>query len=216
MSLLDFFFPSADLARNRPYVDLGLSVYWATMNVGARFEYEYGDSFLWGETEPVKRGDYKFRSKNGYGFTRYVTEPCENTDYQSTLLMEDDAARQRWGGQWRMPTVDEMKELVRRCYWQALLINHTIRAYRITGPNGNSILLPQVDLWTSSLYRNNSFAYSLHFEESTYDDDDDEDEDEDDEEEDEEREEEEEQKVPKIMEEYREHRLSVRAVLPKS
>lgn len=163
MSLLDFPSPSAASACNRPYVDLGLSVYWATMNIGARFEYEYGDSFRWGEILPAKGAKYKFFSVNRWQFTRYITEPANNTDYQSTLLTEDDAAQQQWGGKWRMPTVDEMEELYRQCHWQALLINRTIRAYRITGQNGNAILLPQVDIWTSSLHRDNQFAYGLHF-----------------------------------------------------
>ena len=62
-----------------------------------------------------------------------------------------------------MPTVDEMTELVEKCSWQALMINHAILVYRVTGPSGNSILLPQQDLWTSSLYANDSFAFYLWF-----------------------------------------------------
>lgn len=157
-------------AFNRhPYVDLGPSVYWATMNVGARFDYEYGDVFQWGEIRSGKGTTYKFYTE-GYGnnyYTRYTTSRnnAQNNkpDYQSTLLPQDDVAHQYMSGSWRMPTIDEMEELLARCHWQALLINRTIRAYRITGQNGNSILLPQVALWTSSLHEYNHLAYCLNF-----------------------------------------------------
>ena len=33
-------------------VDLGLSVKWANMNVGANSPVDYGDYFAWGETKP--------------------------------------------------------------------------------------------------------------------------------------------------------------------
>ncbi len=193
MGLFDFLFsPSDALKSNRhPYVDLGLSVYWATMNVGAHFDYEYGDSFRWGEIRQAKEDEpYKFlRRGSSYHLSRYLTEPSNGVyiDYQATLLPQDDAAHQRMGGNWRMPTVDEMEELRKKCHWQALLINRTIRAYRISAGNGNSIMLPQVSLWTSSLFENNRFAYSLLFLD----------------------------RAPKIQEYSREYCLAVRGVLPK-
>lgn len=139
------------------YVDLGLSVYWATMNVGARYDYEYGKCCGWGG----------IRNGGTLLWSRYCTKfdpPCgSKPDYLTTLLLRDDIAHRCMGGDWRMPTVDEMTELVEKCSWQALMINHAIPAYRVTGPNGNSILLPQQSLWTSSLYANDCEAYYLWF-----------------------------------------------------
>ncbi len=194
MGLFDFLFPSSDALRSNccPYIDLGLSVYWATMNVGARFDYEYGDSFRWGEVRPPKSGEpYKFLRRGSSDLSRYLTQrSCVKPDYQTTLLSEDDVAHRRMGGNWRMPTIDEMEELYKNCHWQALLINRTIRAYRITARNGNSILLPQVNLWTSSLHENNLRAYCLSFYSSN-------------------------RSGPKITYTNRESCLAVRGVLPK-
>lgn len=134
------------------YVDLGLSVYWATMNVGAKYNYEYGERVCWGS-------EY-----NGWYRKKYIIDTSNGQpDYLTTLLPEDDAAHCSMGGDWRMPVVEEMAELVEKCSWQAVLINHVIPAYQVTGPSGNSILLPQKNLWTSSLYRKEENAYCLVF-----------------------------------------------------
>lgn len=139
------------------YVDLGLSVYWATMNVGARYDYEYGKCCGWGG----------IRNGGRLPWSRYCTKfnpPCgSKPDYLTTLLLRDDIAHRSMGGDWRMPTVDEMGELWEKCSWQALMINHAMPAYRVTGLNGNSILLPTQSLWTSSLYANDCKAYCLQF-----------------------------------------------------
>lgn len=163
------------------------------MNVGARFDYEYGESFRWGEIKQSKEGEpYKFLKRGSSDFSRYITELSSAVppDYQTTLLPQDDVAHRRMGGNWRMPTVDEMEELRDKCHWQALLINRAIRAYRITAGNGNSILLPQVSLWTSSLFESNSYAYSLSFNRSNH-------------------------NSPKIGKTLREYDRAVRGVLPK-
>lgn len=134
------------------YVDLGLSVYWATMNVGAKYDYEYGKCVGWGS------------DRSGWIEKKYIVNTRHGRpDYLTTLLPEDDAAHCSMGGDWRMPMVEEMTELVEKCSWQAVLINHAIPAYQVTGPNGNSILLSQQDLWTSSLYRQDQQAYCLVF-----------------------------------------------------
>ena len=104
-------------------VDLGLSVQWANMNLGAEKESDYGDYFAWGESEPYYSsigdpmtwkegksagyvsgwGSYKFH--DGSSFTKY------NGSDKSTLDPEDDAVAQIWGGGWRMPTKAELEEL---------------------------------------------------------------------------------------------------------
>ena len=46
-------------------VDLGLSVKWATCNVGAESPEEYGDYFAWGET--TTKTEYTYENSKTYG-----------------------------------------------------------------------------------------------------------------------------------------------------
>lgn len=114
-------------------VDLGLSVKWATCNVGANSPEEYGDYFAWGEITPKKR---------------YSSDNYE-LDFMNDDIPDDiagnamyDAATANWGGSWRMPTYDEMYELTRRCTWEWTEV-FGIEGYKVTSKkNGNSIFLP--------------------------------------------------------------------------
>lgn len=150
-------------SAGQQYVDLGLSVYWAAMNMGARYDYERGIGCKWGEiTKSNAEGEQCFQFERKW--EKYVTDDAwGEPDYLTTLLPEDDMVHCQMGGDWRMPTVDEMNELLTQCTWQAVLINHAIRAYQITGPNGNTMLLPQKNLWTSSLCEDNGKAFGLVF-----------------------------------------------------
>ncbi len=157
-------------------VDLGLSVKWATMNVGANAPEEYGDYFAWGETSP--KNDYSwntyFDSVNGSdsNFKKY-------TIGKKTILdPEDDAAHVNWGGSWRMPTKEEQDELCEKCTWNWITQNGKT-GYKVTSKtNGNSIFLPAAgyrdnsDLsdvgssgyyWSSLDAYNSSGAYYLYF-----------------------------------------------------
>lgn len=123
-------------------VDLGLSVKWANMNVGAQSETDYGDYFAWGET--TAKSDYSWStykwSVNGSSssFSKYTT------DTNTTLDPADDAASANWGGTWRMPTPAELEELINNCSWQWVTSynNVSVNGYVVTGSNGNSIFLP--------------------------------------------------------------------------
>jgi hypothetical protein len=107
------------------YVDLGLSVKWATCNVGANKPEEYGDYFAWGETKP----------KRIYNKSVYKSNP-------TTLPLSNDAARANWGGSWRMPTMAEQDELREQCTWTWTTQNG-VKGYKVTSKsNGNSIFLP--------------------------------------------------------------------------
>ena len=146
------------------YVDLGLSVKWATCNVGATTPEDYGDYFAWGETEPKTEytwANYKWCEGTENNMTKYNA-----TDGLTTLLPEDDAAHVNWGGQWRMPTGKEMKELYDFCTWERINTGEH-KGYRLTSTiNGNSIFLPAAgfkselnhnaqesgnDIWSSSI-----------------------------------------------------------------
>ena len=129
-------------------VDLGLSVLWATCNVGASTPEDYGDYFAWGETTPKEQYDwstYKYSKGAGRTNIKYCTNSIYGyngfTDNKIVLDLEDDAATVNWGGNWRMPTYVEFNELVERCTWSWITQNG-VEGYKVIGPNGNSIFLP--------------------------------------------------------------------------
>jgi len=126
------------------YVDLGLSVKWATCNVGAANPEEVGGLFAWGETEPksdYSYSTYKFSKNGGKGsYTKY-----SDNDNKTVLDLEDDVAHVKWGGSWRMPTWEEMDELLNECTWTWTELNG-IEGFRVTskkaGYEDRSIFLP--------------------------------------------------------------------------
>ena len=127
-------------------VDLGLSVMWASCNVGASSPEEYGDYFAWGETEPKSDyswDTYKWCNGSETNLTRYNTQSEYGAvDYNTQLKLSDDAARANWGGKWRMPTMAEQDELCKNCTWTWTTQNG-VNGYRVSSKkNGNSIFLP--------------------------------------------------------------------------
>ena len=145
------------------YVDLGLSVKWATMNVGASSSEGYGDYFAWGETEPKDVYDwntYKWCNGSSTSQTKYNTKSGYGTvDKKNTLELSDDAARANWGGAWRMPTDAELTELREQCTWTWTSQNG-VYGYKVTSKsNGNSIFLPAAGYrLDSSLYYAGSYG----------------------------------------------------------
>ena len=127
-------------ASNFEWVDLGLSVKWATCNVGATSPGEYGDYFAWGETSP----------KAEYTWNNSLTYDVPMSDISGDP--QYDAATANWGGSWRMPTTTEMDELCYNCTWTWTSLNG-VYGMEVTGPNGNSIFLPAAG------YRNGSSSY---------------------------------------------------------
>ena len=134
------------------FVDLGLSVRWATLNVGASNLWDYGQHFAWGEKQSKKYYDWKqykfkprFRLVTGK-FTKYNTDPSKgHVDSLTTLCPEDDVANANWGGKWRMPTDEDFKELIENCTWKWIDTSNQ-EGYLITsnkpGYNDCSIFLP--------------------------------------------------------------------------
>lgn len=170
-----------DVENGHIYVDLGLSVKWATCNIGANKSEELGDYFAWGETLPkdyYEWSNYKWCT----GSERYLTRYCcdwvfgagNYTDNFSILHMSDDAARVNWGGSWRMPTKEELCELYIECTWEWITQNG-VKGYKVTSEsNGNSIFLPAAgsygNYWSSSLDTDSpNFAFSLFFNSSSVD-----------------------------------------------
>ena len=151
------------------YVDLGLSVKWATCNIGANEPQEYGDYFSWGETEPkliYTSATYAYRS----------------SPLTSSLSEEEDAAHIVWGGSWRMPTVDEFDELrdARNCAW-VWSSQNGVKGYKVISlkesTKGRYIFLPAAGyynnqnlcydgsdgLYWSASFAKKSWAFGLNF-----------------------------------------------------
>lgn len=125
------------------WVDLGLSVCWATTNVGANSEGGYGNYYAYGET--VSKKNYKeqnYKHSKGDFFTKYCSDSSYgNVDNKTSLEPIDDVAAVKWGGKWRIPTKEECEELCNRCTWKSVVRNGH-KGCLVTGPNGNSIFLP--------------------------------------------------------------------------
>lgn len=140
---------TSGLENGYAWVDLGLSVKWATCNVGASKPEEYGCYFAWGEVEPKAIYDwatYKWANGSETTMTKYCSESSYGnngfTDDKTVLDAEDDAATVNMGGSWRMPTVEEMSELIDGCTWTWKTKNG-INGYEVKSKtNGNSIFLP--------------------------------------------------------------------------
>ena len=121
------------------YIDLGLSVKWATANLGASSSGKYGDYYAWGETKT--KTDYSWSSyKHGdsKSMTKYnCSANFGKVDNKTKLDLVDDAANVVWGGDWRMPTSNEVAELYKNCDWTC-----EDQGYRVTSKiNGRSIFL---------------------------------------------------------------------------
>ncbi|MCQ2219458.1 MAG: hypothetical protein MJZ33_13420 [Paludibacteraceae bacterium] len=124
------------------YVDLGLpsGLKWATCNVGAEMPTDFGDFFAWGETSPDSFPSWWY---DKYG--QKTTSKYNNEDKRKKLESSDDAASMNWGDGWRMPTLDDVKELVEFCEWKSQNDYNSsgIAGYLGTSKkNGNTIFLP--------------------------------------------------------------------------
>lgn len=152
-------------------MDLGLSVKWGPCNVGASRPWEYGDYYAWGEIEPYYEPGYalsipsvwKPGKSEGYSWSSYrfwnesnlLTKYCTDSNYgyngiidnKTVLDPEDDIAHVYLGGDWRMPTIEEFRELydTANCTLKWTIQNGVhgwIVTSKITGFDGNSIFLP--------------------------------------------------------------------------
>lgn len=131
------------------WVDLGLpsGIKWATTNVGANAPEEYGDYFAWGETSAKLTyydwSTYKWcRGSHDTPIKYIIDSYCGTIDNKTTLDPSDDAAHLNWGGKWRMPTMEEQKELLDFCDWTQTTINGVNGYLGKSKNNKNSIFLP--------------------------------------------------------------------------
>lgn len=109
-------------------IDLGLSVKWASFNIGANSPEEYGGYYGWGDPS----GNLTTENLDDYPSANPPSSIC-GTEY--------DIATSNWGKDWRMPTQAECEELASECTWEWSTVNG-INGMTVTGTNGNSIFLP--------------------------------------------------------------------------
>ena len=123
-------------------VDLGLSVKWASWNIGASRPEGFGGYYAWGETD----------TKKDYTWNTYLCNEdncCTSADpiYAAGLWAngiqgsEYDVAHVKWGGKWRMPKPEEILELLNSCTW-TMTTQNDVEGYQVTAVNGNSIFIP--------------------------------------------------------------------------
>ena len=166
-------------------VDLGLSVKWASFNLGATKSEEYGNYYAWGEIEPMTSyhpETYKWATA-GYYLNKYTTEPKAPfypvPDNKTVLDLEDDAAAVALGNNWRMPTVEEIEELGNGCSLTFETLNGVsgVRAVsNVPGYTDKSIFIPCAGImnengvqyetsdacfWSATLTNNSSILYYL-------------------------------------------------------
>ncbi len=115
------------------WVDLGLSVKWATCDVGASSPSDYGDYYAWGEISTKS----KYKETNSSAYRVSMGDISGDSRY--------DTARANRGGTWRLPTRAEIQELIDNCTWQ-WTTQDGHKGCKVTGPNGSSIFLPAAGL----------------------------------------------------------------------
>ena len=185
------------------YVDLGLpsGLKWAKCNLGASKPSDYGDYYAWGETAPkadydwatykwmqAGKSDWQYITKytiadGQTGGIWYDSSGAFIGDNKTVLAAADDAATANLGSPWRMPTADEIKELIDNCTW-IWTTQDGVNGYQVDGPNGNAIFLPasgeredsglidagtKARYWSSSLRTTlNSYAHHIYFDSGNY------------------------------------------------
>jgi uncharacterized protein (TIGR02145 family) len=130
---------TSGIHNGHEWVDLGLSVKWATCNVGAFSPGEYGGYFAWGETGTKSEFNFSNCDSSNKSWSEIAGNPSR------------DVARPNWGGDWRMPTKAEFDELLSQCIWTWTTQNGR-SGYMVTSKtNGNNIFLPaagnRLDSW---------------------------------------------------------------------
>ena len=140
-------FITADLPSEE-LIDMGVSVKWASCNIGASKPDEGGIRFAWGETAPKESyslDNYKWYSQDNY--TKY----CLDDDLR-VLQPDDDAATAILGSKWRTPTHDEVIELVDNCNWMWAYYGSTCGLAGTSKTTGKTLFFP------ATIY--NSISYS--------------------------------------------------------
>lgn len=108
-------------------VDMGVSVLWADRNIGAKSLYDYGVNYNWGVTDIS--GDEKAQ-KSLSNFPSDIS----GTEY--------DIATVNYGDGWKMPTIEDFRELVKNCEIYTHEENGVAGYILVSKVNGNQLFLP--------------------------------------------------------------------------
>ncbi len=130
------------------WVDLGLSVYWSTCNLGAKSPEQYGDYYAWGEIKPQADAKYEWDSYEWYyiegdALKKYnLNSKYGNVNNKAILDDDDDASHVQWEGSWYMPTTEEIIELINNCKWNKKSYSGVVGYEGVSKKNGRSIFIP--------------------------------------------------------------------------
>ena len=150
------------------YVDLGLSVKWATCNVGATLASDEGKLFQFGRVDGYRYNDNnnQFRTnaqnKQDTG-NEYIPKTASGKTYNvgETLQPADDAANVNMGGAWKMPTKDQLEELYGNTTYDVVTVNG-VQGMLFTstkpGYEGKQLFIPFAGYWYGNFYEKGSFA----------------------------------------------------------
>ena len=147
-------FKTESLINGYDWVDLGLpsGLKWATCNVGADSPEDYGNYYAWGETET--KSEYTKENSLTYGLSILELQSQGIIDGNNNLTPLYDAAAANWGSTWRMPTKEDLKELVDNCNWEMILEND-VYGVKVIGINGCSVFFP-----TTGCYKEGMLYYA--------------------------------------------------------
>ena len=132
--------------------------YWAGKNIGAQSPWEYGYYFWWGDAVGYKWVNDAWVASDGSSSNFSFASTTTPTYGQSidtltsqgritaagVLAPEHDAAHVQWGGSWRMPTDQELRDLNSKCDWTWMFMNG-VSGYVVKGRDAYasaSIFLP--------------------------------------------------------------------------
>lgn len=138
VSLTDVREPHVDYNRKMAYVDLGLPsrCLWGAYNLGAPSSGEPGDYYAWAELETkdyFSRNTYKYYDAENVEYTKYAN------GRDTTLLLEDDAARLELGEGWYVPTKEDFQELMNNCTFSTYTGGDITYLKATSNINGKSI-----------------------------------------------------------------------------
>ena len=140
-------------------VDLGLSVKWASCNIGADAPEKHGDYYAWGEIS--SKSEYTWLTYQWCeGNTATLSKYSSNLDKKMHLEISDDVAQKLLDDNWRIPTYEEQRELVTRCDW-IYTSRKGVNGYIVKSrKNSNSIFLPVTGCKSgTNLYGEEEFGY---------------------------------------------------------
>lgn len=124
-----------DPYKGHEYVDLGLKsgTKWATMNVGASSETDYGNYYQYG------KGASQYAATSGDSIYRGTEDPLDSSV---------DTAVQVWGGSWHMPTREQIQELIDNTIYEWVEdYEYGINGCTFTATNGAVLFFPAAGIW---------------------------------------------------------------------